>query len=134
MTVSELQTSIHGVQKRYVSLTLIAAIIGGGGLIALGFAPLGKGLLAGSLFSALNFWLMAKTLPSRLGHGRAKTFLVSITSIYGRYALMALPLILAVKLPQLAVSTVAIGLFAVQLVILGERIFQQWRRSHEVGF
>lgn len=102
--------------------------------MAMGFAPLGKGLLAGTLFSALNFWLMAKALPSRLGHGRGKTFFLSITSIYGRYALMALPLILAVKLPYLAVSTVAIGLFAVPLVIVGERIWRQWRRSHEVGF
>jgi len=133
VTVSELQASIYHVQKRYVSMALIAAIIGGGGLIALGFASLGKGLVAGTLFSALNFWLMAKALPSRLGHGRAKTFFLSITSIYARYALMALPLILAVKLPHLALSTVVIGLFAVQLIILGERIWQQWRRSHEVG-
>lgn len=100
----------------------------------MGFAPLGKGLAAGALFSALNFWLMAKALPSRLGHGRAKTFMLSITSIYARYALMALPLILAVKLPHLAVSTVAIGLFTVPLIVIGERIWQQWRRSHEVGY
>ena len=134
MTTSEIRASISDVQKRYVSMALISGIICGGGLVAMGFAPLGKGLLAGTLFSVLNFWLMARALPSRLGHGRARTFFLSITSIYGRYALMALPLILAVKLPYLAVSTVAIGLFAVPLVIVGERIWQQWRRSHEVGF
>ncbi len=134
MTVSELQASIDTVQKRYASMALIAAVIGGAGFIVMGYAPLGKGLLAGTLFSVLNFWLMAKALPSRLGRGRARTFLLSITSICGRYALMALPLILAVKLPHLAVSTVVIGLFAVQLVILGERIWQQWRRAHGVLF
>jgi hypothetical protein len=100
----------------------------------MGFAPLGKGLVAGALFSVLNFWLMAKALHSRLGHGRAKTVILSIASIYGRLAVMALPLILAAKLPQLAVSTVAIGLFAVPLIIFGEHIWQQWRRSQEAGF
>ena len=134
MIGSDWRTSIHKVQKRYASMALIAAIIGGAALMALGLAPLGKGLLAGTLFSVFNFWLMAKTLPHRLGHGRAKSFILSITSIYGRYALMAVPLVLAVKLPYLALSTVAIGLFAVQIVILGERIWQQWRQSQEVGF
>ncbi len=133
MIASELRASLYDVQKRYATMALIAAIIGGGGLMVAGYAPLGKGLLAGTLFSVLNFWLMAKALPHRLGHGRAKTFFLSITSIYGRYAFMALPLILAVKLPHLAISTVVLGLFAVPLMILGERIWQQWRRSHGVG-
>ena len=114
-------------------MALIAAIIGGAGLMVAGYVPLGKGLLAGTLFSILNFWLIAKALPHRLGHGRSKTFLLSITSIYGRYALMALPLIIAVKIPHIAISTVVIGLFAVPLMILGERVWQQWRRSNGVG-
>ena len=133
MIGAEHQASIYKVQKRYASMALIAAVIGGGGLMVAGLVPLGKGLLAGTIFSVLNFWLMARALPYRLGHGRAKTFFLSITSIYGRYALMAVPLILAVKLPHLSVSTVAIGLFAVPLMILGERIWHQWRRSQEVG-
>jgi hypothetical protein len=134
VTASELRRSTDKVQKHYASLALIAAIVLGGSLILLGYAPLGKGLIAGTLFSAINFWLMARGLPARLGHGRAKTFIISLTSIYGRFAVMALPLIIAVKHPQIAVSTVAIGLFAVPLVILAEHLWHQWRCSHEVNF
>lgn len=133
MIASELQASLYKVQKRYVSMALIAAFICSGGLVAMGFSPLGKGLAAGTLFSVLNFWLMAKALPARIGHGRVKTFIISISSIYGRYALLAIPLILAIKLPQISVSTVALGLFAVPLTILAENMWRQWRQSQEGG-
>lgn len=134
MIASELQQSINSVRKHYVSKALVGAVVIGAGLLLLGYTPQAKGLIAGTLFSTLNFWLMAKALPARLGHGRSKTIIISLTSIYGRFALMALPLIFAAKHPQVAVSTVAIGLFAIPLVILSDHLWQQWRHCREVDF
>lgn len=119
--------------KRYAKVALIAAIVTGGALIVLGYAPLGKGLVLGALFSIINFWLMALALPYRMGHGRGKSILVSLTSIYCRFALMAVPLIFAIKHPQVAVSTVAMGLFMIPLTILGEHLWVRWRHSEKVG-
>ena len=130
---SDFRNSTVMVQRRYASLALAAAVFLGGTLILLGFAPLGKGLIIGSLFSVLNFILMALILPYRVGHGKGKSFLVSLVSIYGRYAIMAVPLIFALKHPQIAVCAVAIGLFMIPLAIMGEHLWVRWRHYEEVG-
>jgi uncharacterized membrane protein YadS len=114
-------------------MALIAALVLGGGLIITGYTSLGKGLILGSLFSVLNFLLMALVIPYHVGHGRGKSFLIPLTSICGRFALMAIPLIYSVKHSQIAVSTVAIGLFIIPISILGEQLWERWRHSEEVG-
>lgn len=133
MIASETDKSLIAVQKRYASMTFIGAMSLGGTLIILGFAPLGKGLILGALFSIVNFALMAIALPYRLGSNRSHSFWVSLTSICCRFAIMAIPLTVAIKYPHIAVSTVALGLFAVPLCIIGERMWMQWRHPEEVG-
>jgi hypothetical protein len=109
-------------QKRYCSRAIGAAIVIGGILILAGFPHLGKGLIAGALFSILNFVLMAESLSSRLGKSRGRASLISFFWILPRYALMAVPLVLSLKFHLFHPVTAAIGLFAVQLVILAEHI------------
>jgi len=110
------------VQKRYCSRAIAAAIALGGGLMIAGLPHLGKGLIAGALFSILNFVLMAESLSSRLGKSRRRASVVSFFWILPRYALMAVPLVLSLKFHLFHPVTAAIGLFAVQLVILAEHI------------
>ena len=71
-------------------------------------------------------------MPYQVGHGRGKSYLVPLTSICGRFALMAIPLIFAVKHSQIAVSTVAIGLFIIPISILSEHLLERWRHSGEI--
>jgi hypothetical protein len=130
---SDSRNSMLMVQKRYASMALTGAVLFGGTLIFLGFAPLGKGLILGALFSILNFFLMALILPYRIGYAKGKSSLVALTSILGRFAIMAVPLIFAVKHPQIAVSTVAIGLFMIPFAIVGEQLWVRWRQYEEVG-
>jgi hypothetical protein len=130
---SDSRNSMAMVQKRYASMALSAAVVLGGALIFLGFAPLGKGLILGAFFSILNFILMALTLPYRVGHAKGKSSLVAMLSIMGRFAVMAVPLIFAVKHPQIAVSAVAVGLFMIPLAIVGEHVWVRWRHYEEVG-
>jgi len=110
------------VQKRYCSRAIAAAIALGGGLMIAGLPHLGKGWIAGALFSILNFVLMAESLSSRLGKSRRRASVVSFFWILPRYALMAVPLVLSLKFHLFHPVTAAIGLFAVQLVILAEHI------------
>lgn len=133
MIAPESRKPLLAAQKRYASMSLFGAVAIGGSLILLGFEPLGKGLILGTLFSIVNFTLMAIALPYRLGLSRRRTFWVSLTSIYCRFAIMAIPLIIGVKHPQVAVSAVAAGLFMVPLCIFGERMWMQWRHPEEVG-
>jgi len=115
-------TPHRGAQKRYCSRAMAAAIVLGGALMVGGLPHLGKGLIAGTLFSILNFVLMAESLSFRLWKSRGRASLVSFFWILPRYALMAVPLVLSLKFHFFHPASAALGLFAVQLVILAEHI------------
>ena len=125
-----MRASLWGVQRRYVSLALTLSVLVGGLLIVSGLRPLGKGLILGTVFSIVNFILMAVALPVRLRYVRGKAFLISITSIYARYALLALPLIWALKQETFALSTTTVGLFMVQIAILGDHLWVKLRNTN----
>jgi hypothetical protein len=128
------RTIVRKSLHRYCSIALIAAATAGSAMMILGLRPMGKGLILGAVFSAINFILMATALPIRIGLGRKKAFLFSLGSIQIRYALMAVPLVIALKLKQdlFAVSTVAVGLFMVQLAILGDQLWMRLRNPERV--
>jgi hypothetical protein len=125
------RSTIRRIRQRYCTSALILATLCGAGLMLFGYPALGKGLILGALFSILNFILIAAVLPMRLGQGRGKSIFFSMGSIYLRYAVMAVPLVLALKQEAFAVSTAAIGLFMVQLAILGDQLLVRWRHSFE---
>jgi len=117
-------------QKKYGSRAMAVAIVVGLILVAVGYKPLAKGLVLGSLFSVINFVLIGETLPARLGKSRRKTFLVALGSILFRYGLMAAPLIVAIKMEQVELATTVAGLFMIQLMILGDHLLDGFRRKH----
>jgi hypothetical protein len=105
-------------QKKYGSRAIAIAILIGGGLILAGHPALGKGLIAGALFSVLNFILIAESLPHKLGKSRRNASAVSLGWILLRFSLMAVPLVLAFKFHLFHPLTAVVGLFFVQMVIL----------------
>ena len=115
---------IRATQALYGRRALIAAIGLAFLMLLLGFKPVGKGLVLGTLFSIINFILIGQALPRQVGHAKGKTILLALGSIGGRFALMAVPLILAIKLESLNLPATIVGLFMVQVVILAE---QCWR-------
>lgn len=128
------RTVVRKSMHRYCSIALIAAAAAGSAMMVLGLRPMGKGLILGAVFSVINFILMATALPIRIGLGRKKALLFSLGSIQIRYALMAVPLVISLKLRQdlFAVSTVAVGLFMVQLAILGDQLWMRLRNPERV--
>jgi len=116
-------------QKKYCFRAITSAILVGGGLIFAGLPALGKGLVAGALFSVLNFILIAESLPHKLGKSRRKAAAVSMGWILLRYALMAVPLILALRFHLFHPLTAAVGLFFVQLAILWDHFVLAFNSS-----
>ncbi len=121
--------SMRDVQKRYIRLALTLAVLLGGLLMVIGQRPLGKGLILGTLFGIVNFMLMALALPMRLRYVRGKALLLSLTSIYVRLALMALPLIWALRHDSVALISTAAGLFMIQIAIFGDHLWTKLRDS-----
>jgi hypothetical protein len=103
---------------------MVLAIGGALFFLILGNKPISKGLILGTLFSIFNFILIAQGLPFQLGKGRAKTFLVCMGSIWMRYALLAIPLVLAAKLQMFNFFAAAVGILMVQVVILGHQLLR----------
>ncbi len=124
--------SIRETLQRYCSIALIAAVAVGGVLIFLDQRLMGKGLILGTIFSAINFILMATALPVRVGLGRKKAFFFSIGSIHLRLALMAIPLVISFKYDLFVISAVAVGLFMVQIAILGDQLWIRLRNPERV--
>lgn len=118
---------LRQVQQRYCALALTWTVAFSVVFFLLGYRPLGKGLLLGAVFSILNFILMAATLPLRVGTSRNKSTLVALGSIAVRYALLAIPLVWAIKHEQFAVTTTAAGLFMIQFAILSDHMWGRLR-------
>ncbi len=77
-----------------------------------------KGLIIGAIFSVINFVLLGQTLPMTLFKTRAKAGMIGFCSILGRYALLAIPLIIGIKSASFNFLAVVIGIFAVQITTL----------------
>ena len=110
--------SVRETQKKYCSRAIMVSILAGFGMILLGEKAIGKGLVLGSIFSIINFILMGETLPARIASKKRKTFFISLGSIFFRYALLAIPLVMAIKSETYNLFAVVGGLFAVQIMIV----------------
>jgi len=114
--------AVKQAQKKYTSLALTLSIAGGLLLIVMGYKPVGKGLILGTIFSVINFILMSNTLALKLGKSKRKTFSISMGSIILRYLLLAIPLIAALKFEQLNLVAAILGIFMIQFVILSDHL------------
>ena len=111
-------------QKKYCSTAIAVAIFVGLIFILADQKPIGKALVLGTLFSIVNFILMGETLPLRIGKSKSKTFMLALGSIYFRYIILAIPLIMAIKFDQLNLFAAIFGIFLVQIVILVDHFYQ----------
>ena len=112
--------TIRETQKKYCTGAIIVAIFIGLFFILAGQKPVGKGLILGTIFSIINFIIMGETLPLRIGKSNNKTFFFSLGSIFFRYILLAVPMIIAVKFEQYNFISVIFGIFMIQLFILAD--------------
>jgi len=114
--------AVKQVQKKYITRALTLSIIVGLLFILMGQKSIGKGLVLGTVFSVLNFILMGQSIGLKLGHSKAKTFSIAMGSIFFRYLLLAIPLIVAIRFEQFHLVAAALGIFMIQLVILADHI------------
>jgi len=121
--------SVRETQKKYCSRAIAAAIICGLIFIVLEMSPIGKGLILGTLFSIINFILIGEFMPQRIDATRGKATWLSLGSLAFRYALLALPLFLAIRLSQLDLFATAVGLFMVQMMILWDYLLSYIRTA-----
>ncbi len=116
----ETDPTVLEMQKKYGSRALVLAIGAGLFFLALGQKGICRGLVLGGVFSAVNFALMGQAMRFRLSDNRKAATRRSLFSLLLRYALLAIPLVLAVQSDRFNFPATAVGLFMVQLVIMIE--------------
>lgn len=112
---------IRKTAKKYSSAALTLAVCTALILILAGMKPAGKGLILGTVFSIINFIVMGETLPGKLAGTRRRASIYSGIVLLARYAILAVPLVLALKLQTLNIAATIVGLFMIQIVILAEQ-------------
>ncbi len=105
-------------QKRFCSWAMTSAIIVAFVFLILDEKAIAKGLIMGTLFSIINFILLGRSIPMVLGQSVAKTRAIGLTSILGRYAVLAIPLVVSVKSDKFNFIAVVVGIFSVQIVTI----------------
>jgi hypothetical protein len=105
-------------QKRLSYGALWGAVLFGGLFLLLGEKAVAKGLILGTCFSVVNFFLLGKSIPLTLGRSRNRARLIGLGSILFRYLVLAVPLIAAVKSNKFDFAAVVAGIFAVQIAIM----------------
>jgi hypothetical protein len=115
---------MRDIQKKYCSQAMIAAIVAALVLIMFGEKSIGKGLVLGSLFSIINFIIMGQFIPLRLAQSQSKSkaSAIAFVSIFLRFAILAIPLIISIKVDAVHFAGVVIGLFMVQLLMLFDQL------------
>ncbi len=103
--------TIRQTQKKYCTRAITVAIFAGLLFILIDYKPIGKGLILGTVFSILNFILMGEMLSLKIGKTKRKTFMFSLGSIFFRYFILAIPLVMAIKLEQYNIISVVVGIF-----------------------
>jgi hypothetical protein len=116
--------AIRETQKKYCSRAMLAAIFVGLVFILTGQNAVGKGLILGTFFSIINFILIGETLPMKVGKSRGKTFFYALGSRLFRFAILAIPLIIAIKSVKFNLFAAIGGIFMVQIIILADHIVQ----------
>jgi hypothetical protein len=109
-------TPLRQIQKKYGARALTTAIVIAVVTLLIGHKDLGKGLVLGTLFSILNFILMAELLPLRLAPDRKRAGFYAFGTLVLRYAILSIPLIVAAKSSAFSFATTAAGLFMVPLM------------------
>lgn len=119
--------TVRHLQRRYCGSALAAAILIGLGAYAAGWPALTRGLVLGSLFSALNFALLGQTVSQKLSRGQRPGPLLSLAAQLGRYLLWAVPVVIAVKLPAVDLPAAVVGLFMVPVCIMVDTVLNHLR-------
>ena len=103
---------------------MVTAVIAGMVFILVGQKSIAKGLVLGSIFSVINFILIGEILPMIITASRKRSFLFAFASMLFRFLLLSTPLILSLKLAYLNFAAAVVGIFMVQIMIMGDHLFR----------
>ena len=117
-------------QKALIKKALIISLAVACIFLALDLKSAAKGVALGSIFSVVEFKLMARRLERRFARqGRSRDFF----GLFGRFLLLSVPLVIAIKLPSVNFAATVGGIFAVKAAIYYHFVISNRRLSLKTG-
>jgi hypothetical protein len=117
-------------QKDLIKKALIISLAVACIFLALDLKSAAKGVALGSIFSVVEFKLMARRLERRFARqGRSRDFF----GLFGRFLLLSVPLVIAIKLPSVNFAATVGGIFAVKAAIYYHFVISNRRLSLKTG-
>lgn len=115
-----MEEEIKKAQKQYCSRAMFYAISAALILIIIGEKAIAKGLVLGTLFSVINFVIMGFLIPRQVAGSNKRTRAGSLAflSIFLRFSILAIPLIISQKVEAVNFFGTAVGIFMIQFTIL----------------
>ena len=110
------------VQKRICTISITLSVIIAILFLLLHERAIAKGVLLGTIFSIINFFLLGKSLPLVLMKTRSKASLIGLASMLTRFAVLAIPLVIGIKSTSFNFVAVTVGIFTVQIVLLIDNV------------
>lgn len=125
-----MMTPVREAEKKYCSRALTVAIFAAFCFVLAGQKHIAKGLILGTFFSILNFILIGESLVYRIHKSAKIAGFRAFGSILVRYALLAVPVFLAIKNSETYnLIAVIAGMFSVQVVVLADHIVLSTQRG-----
>ncbi len=122
-------TAIRKTQIRFGVSALSTAAAAGIASLAAGWHTVAWGLMLGAVFSVINFVLMGEALSAKMIRESGSRLLAPMTTLPGRYLMLAIPLVLAINFRLFDLPATIAGLFMVQLCILLSSLWNAGRQS-----
>jgi hypothetical protein len=115
MSFSSLAMSDYAtLKKTLIKKALLLSLTAGCIFLALNLKSAAKGIVLGSIVSVVEFKLMTLRLERRFTRqGMARDYF----GIVGRFFLLSIPLVIAIKLPSINFAATVGGIFAVKAAI-----------------
>jgi hypothetical protein len=115
-----MEDDVKKVQKQYCSRAMFYAISAALILIIIGEKAIAKGLVLGTLFSVINFVIMGFLIPRQVAGSqkRVRAGSLAFFSIFLRFSILAIPLIISQKVEAVNFFGTAVGIFMIQFTIL----------------
>ena len=110
----EKEDSYSELTKTGLGLIVLCGLV----FLAAGKVDWAKGFALGGIFSVINFFLLKRTFQKRLGLTGRRAKIQGFGQIISRYALLAVPMLVAYRMEQFSLPATIVGLFTMQLSII----------------
>lgn len=108
-----MQSNYTQFQMAIIKRAFICALLVASFSLFFSMESVAKGFTLGTIFSVVNFKMMAISVSQRLARQKKGLTLEAILSSWLRYGLLAVPVIVAAKVPQIDLVSTIVGLFSV---------------------